>query len=209
MSVLMSESEGAARTEAQAGPVRFYARIGMAELLARVYYLKEIPRGQFFPIDNLDMPTDPERFLGWLETDFCASLLSGKIAMSAYDSRNSYRFGCALVKGIGAVVAVDAPLTADADELRRGVRIVFARRSTAREIREIFEKMQAEDDICEAFKRYRIYPVGRYGKLWARRCGTSVERRPRDAVKIVKMLAVVYPYFDVAADAADAVGEEK
>jgi hypothetical protein len=51
--------------------------------------------------------------------------------------------------------------------------------------------------------------VGRYGKLWARRCGTSVERRPRDAVKIVKMLAVVYPYFDVAADAADAVGEEK
>jgi hypothetical protein len=209
MSVLMSESEGVVRTEAQAGPVRFYARIGMAELLARVYYLKEVPRGQFFPIDNLNMPTDPERFLGWLETDFCALLLSGKIAMSAYDSHRSYRFGCSILKGIGAVVAIDVPLTADVDELKRGARIVFARRSTAREIREIVEKMQAEDDLCEAFKRYRIYPVGRYGKLWARRCGTSVERRPRDAVKIVKMLAAVYPYFDVAADAADAVGEEK
>jgi len=211
MSVSMSESEGAARphAEAQAGPVRFYARIGMAELLARVYYLKEIPRKQFFPVDYLDMPTDPERFLGWLEVDFCTMLLNGQISLTARDSHRSYRFGCDLLKR-GAVVEINAPLAASTvDEVKRNVRVVFARRSTAREIDKLIKNMETDDDLCQIFELYQIYPVGRTGRLWARRCGAPQVRMPQDMLRLVKMLAVVYPYFDVAADAADAVGEEK
>ncbi len=62
------------------------------------------------------MPTEPERFLGWLETEFCAKLLSGEVEMGAKDSRRSYRVGCAFLKGEAAAVAVDAPLTASAEE---------------------------------------------------------------------------------------------
>jgi hypothetical protein len=206
MSVSMSESEGAARphAEAQAGPVRFYARIGMAELLARVYYLKEVPRKQFFPVDDLDMPTDPERFLGWLETDFCTMLLSGKISLTTRDSHRSYRFGCALLKR-GAVVEINAPLSASTvDEVKRNVKVVFARRSVKMEIDKLIENMEADDDLCQMFELYPIYPVGRTGRLWARRCGAQVEKRPQDMLRLVKMLAVVYPYFET-----DAVGEEK
>jgi hypothetical protein len=206
MSVPMSESEGVARphAEAQAGPVRFYARIGMAELLARVYYLKEIPRKQFFPIDNLNMPTDPERFFGWLEMDFCTMLLNGKIAMSMRDSHRSYRFGCTMLKR-GAVVEINAPLAASTvDEVKKKVRVVFARRSVKAEINQMIKNMETDDDLCQMFELYPIYPVGRTGRLWARRCGAQVEKRPQDMLRLVKMLAVVYPYFET-----DAVGEEK
>gem|GEM_PF-2668973 len=203
-------SGGAARPQAgpQADAVRFYARIGMAELLARVYYLKEVPRKQFFPIDNLNMPTDPERFLGWLETDFCTMLLNGKIAMSMRDSHRSYRFGCTMLKR-GAVVEINAPLAASTvDEVKKKVRVVFARRSVKMEIDKLIKNMETDDDLCQMFELYPIYPVGRTGRLWARRCGAQVEKRPQDMLRLVKMLAVVYPYFDVAAD-GDAVGEEK
>jgi hypothetical protein len=199
-------SGGAARPQAgpQADAVRFYARIGMAELLARVYYLKEVPRKQFFPIDNLDMPTDPERFLGWLEMDFCTMLLNGKIAMSMRDSHRSYRFGCTMLKR-GAVVEINAPLAASTvDEVKRNVKVVFARRSVKMEIDKLIKNMETDDDLCQMFELYPIYPVGRTGRLWARRCGAQVEKRPQDMLRLVKMLAVVYPYFET-----DAVGEEK
>lgn len=197
-------SGGAARPQAgpQADAVRFYARIGMAELLARVYYLKEVPRGQFFPIDNLDMPTDPEQFLGWLEMDFCTMLLNGKISLTTRDSHRSYRFGCAMLLR-GAVVEINAPLAASVDEVKKKVRAVFARRSVKMEIDKLIKFMETDDDLCQMFELYPIYPVGRTGRLWARRCGAQVEKRPQDMLRLVKMLAVVYPYFETDA------GEEK
>jgi hypothetical protein len=208
MSLLMSEGVTHAEAGPQAAPVRFYARIGMAELLARVYYLKEIPRRRFFPVDDLDMPADPERFLGWLETDFCAMLLNGKISLTTRDSHRSYGFGCALLKGAGAVVEINAPLAGTADEVKRNVRVVLARRSVKREIDELIRSMQTDDDLCQLFDRYRIYPVGRTGRLWARRCGAQVEKRPRDTLRLVKMLVEVYPYFDVDLGAVGGAEEE-
>lgn len=175
-------------------PIQFYARIGMAELLARVYHLGEVPHRQFFPVGG-DMPKEPDRFLMWLEMEFCTMLLSGKIAMTMRDSYISYRFGCALLKGRGAIVAIDAPLSADVDEVKKDVKILFARRSTAEEIQKLVDAMTREEDLCRIFRDYVIYPVGKTGRLWVARCGVRPERRPRDMPKIVKMLATAYPIF--------------
>ncbi len=180
-------------------PTQFYARIGMAELLARVYHLGEVPHRQFFPVGG-DMPKEPDRFLMWLEMEFCTALLGGKIAMTLRDSYISYRFGCALLKGRGAVVAINAPLSADADEVKKGVKVLFARRSTAEEIQKLIDAATREEDLCGIFKEYIIYPVGKTGRLWAARCGVWPERRPRDMPKIIKMLATAYPIFTDATE---------
>ncbi|MFZ8840195.1 MAG: hypothetical protein ACO2PM_15040 [Pyrobaculum sp.] len=180
-------------------PIQFYARIGMAELLARVHHLGEVPHRQFFPVGR-DMPKEPDRFLMWLEMEFCTMLLSGKVAMTMRDSYLSYRLGCALLKGRGAVVAVNAPLSADVDEAKKGVKILFARRSAAEEIQRLIDSAATEEDLCRIFREYVIYPVGKTGRLWTARCGVRPERRPRDMPKIIKMLAAAYPIF---ADAAE------
>jgi hypothetical protein len=179
--------------------VQFYARIGMAELLARVHHLGEVPHRQFFPVGGgIDVPKEPDRFLGWLQMEFCTMLLDGRIAMTMRDSYLSYRFGCAVLKGIGAVVAVNAPLSADPDEIKKDVKVLFARRSTAEEIQRLAEEVKSEDGLCRAFREYIIYPAGRTGRLWATRCGAKPERKPRDMLNIIKMLATVYPIFTEA-----------
>jgi hypothetical protein len=180
-------------------PIQFYARIGMAELLARVHHLGEVPHRQFFPVGG-DMPKEPDRFLMWLEMEFCTMLLSGKVAMTMRDSYLSYRLGCALLKGRGAIVAVNAPLSADPDEIKKDVKVLFARRSTAEEIRRLVEEIKSEDDLCRVFREYIIYPAGRTGRLWAMRCGTKPERKPRGVLNIIKMLATVYSIFDTSAE---------
>ena len=176
-------------------PVQFYARIGMAELLSRIHHLGEVPHRQFFPVGGIDMPKEPDRFLGWLEMDFCTMLLNGRVAMTMRDSYLSYRFGCAFLKGRGAVVAFNAPLSADIDEVKKDVKVLFARRSTAEEIRRLIDGAESEEDLCRVFKEYVIYPMGKTGRLWAVRCGARPERRPRDMLRIIKMLATVYPIF--------------
>jgi hypothetical protein len=178
-------------------PVQFYARIGMAELLARVHHLGEVPHKQFFPVGGGgNMPKDPDKFLGWLQFEFCSMLLDGKIVMTMRDSYLSYRFGCALLKGRGAVVAINAPLSAPSiDEIKKGVKVLFARRSTAEDISRLLEETKSEEDFCKMFRDYIIYPMGRTGRLWAMRCGARPERRPRNMLNIIKMLATVYPVF--------------
>ena len=178
--------------------VQFYARIGMAELLARVHHLGEVPNRQFFPAGGSNMPKEPDRFLLWLEMDFCAMLLGGRIAMTMRDSYLSYRFGCALLKGRGAVVAFSAPLSADIDEIKRDIKVLFARRSTAGEIQKLIDEAKSEEDLCKVFREYIIYPAGKTGKLWAARCGVRPERKPRDMLRIIKMLATAYPIFSDA-----------
>jgi hypothetical protein len=180
-------------------PIQFYARIGMAELLARVHHLGEVPHRQFFPVGG-DMPKEPDRFLGWLHMEFCTMLLDGRIAMSMRDSYLSYRFGCAVLRGRGAVVAVNAPLSADPEEVKKDVKVLFARRSTAEEIQKLVGEINGEEDLCRLFGEYIIYPVGKTGRLWAARCGVQPERRPRDMPKIVKMLMAIYPIFTDAAE---------
>jgi len=175
-------------------PIQFYARIGMAELLSRVSQLGEVPHRQFFPVGG-DMPKEPDRFLGWLEMDFCSMLLGGRVVMTMRDSYLSYRFGCSLLKGRGAVVAINAPLSADVEEIKKDVKVLFARRSTAEEIRMLINEMRSEEDICKAFREYIIYSVGKTGRLWARKCGMQPEKRPRDMLRIMKMLAAAYPIF--------------
>ncbi len=177
---------------------QFYARIGMAELLARILHLGEVPRRHFFPVGG-SMPKEPDRFLGWLEMDFCTALLNGRIAMTMRDSYLSYRFGCAILKGRGAVVAINAPLSADIDELKKDAKVLFARRSTAEEIQSLIDGAESEEDFCKLFTEYIVYPVGRTGRLWAMRCGVRPERRPRDMLRIIKMLAAAYPIFTDAA----------
>lgn len=167
----------------------------MAELLARVYHLGEVPRRQFFPAGRIDMPKEPDKFLGWLQFEFCTMLLDGRIVMTMRDSYLSYRFGCSLLKGRGAVAAINAPLSADVDEIKKDVEVLFARRSTAEDISRLLEEMRSEEDFCKMFRGYIIYPMGRTGRLWALRCGTQPERRPRDMLRIIKMLAAVYPVF--------------
>jgi hypothetical protein len=176
--------------------VQFYARIGMAELLARVHHLGEVPNRQFFSVGgSINVPKEPDRFLGWLQMEFCTMLLDGRVAMTMRDSYLSYRFGCAILKGRGAVVAINAPLSADPDEIKKDVKVLFARRSTAEEIQRLVEEIKSEDDLCRVFREYIIYPAGRTGRLWAMRCGTKPERKPRDMLNIIKMLATVYPIF--------------
>jgi hypothetical protein len=176
-------------------PVQFYARIGMAELLARVHHLGEVPHKQFFPVGRSDVPKEPDKFLVWLQIEFCTMLLDGKIVMTMRDSYLSYRFGCALLKGRGAVVAINAPLSADVDMVKKDVKVLFARRSAAEDILRLLEEMKSEEDFCKMFRNYIIYPMGRTGRLWAMRCGVRPERRPRNMLNIIKMLATVYPVF--------------
>jgi hypothetical protein len=182
-------------------PIQFYARIGMAELLARVSQLGEVPYRQFFPVGG-NMPREPDRFLLWLEMDFCTKLLNGQVVMTMRDSYLSYRFGCALLKGRGAVVVINAPLSADVEEIKRGVEVLFARRSTAEEIQKLISEMKSEEDLCKVFREYIIYPVGKTGRFWAQRCGVQPEKRPRDMLRIIKMLAAAYPIF------TDAIAEQ-
>ncbi len=174
--------------------VQFYARIGMAELLARILHLGDVPRRHFFPVGG-SMPKEPDRFLGWLEMDFCTALLNGRVAMTMRDAYTSYRFGCAILKGRGAVVAINAPLSADVDEAKKDVKVLFARRSTAEEIQKLIDEAESEEDLCRLFREYIIYPVGRTGRLWAARCGARPERRPRDMLRTIKMLAAAYSIF--------------
>jgi hypothetical protein len=173
--------------------LQFYARIGMGELLARVSQLGEVPHRQFFPVGG-DMPKEPDRFLGWLEMDFCTKLLSGQVVMTMRDSYLSYRFGCSLLKGRGAVVAVNAPLSGSVEEIKKDVKVLFARRSTAEEIQRLIGEIKTEEELCRVFREYIIYPVGKTGRLWAQKCGTAT-KRPRDMLRIIKMLAAAYPIF--------------
>jgi hypothetical protein len=179
--------------------MKIYARIGMAELLARAG-AGTVPRNQF-SADG--MPTEPERFLGWIETEFCAKLLNGEVEMGAKDSRRSYLVGCAFLKGAAAAVAIDAPLTASAEELKRGVKVVFARWQTKNDIEAITQNIQAPDDLCKVFHQYKIYPLGVTGKLWARRCGAKVEKPPKNFAKLLEALYATYPYFYAYVDKAE------
>ncbi len=180
--------------------MKIYARIGMAELLVRVSSTGAIPRNQF-SADG--MPTDPERFLGWIETEFCAKLLNGEVGMGSKDSKRSYRAGCSFIKGEAAVVAIDAPLVASAEELKRGVKVVFAKWQTKNDIETIIQNIQTPDDFCKMFHQHKIYPLGATGKLWARRCGARVEKPPKHFAKLLEALYVAYPYFYAYVDKAE------
>jgi len=171
--------------------MKVYARIGMAELLARAS-AGAVPRTQFYAED---MPTEPERFLGWLETDFCTKMLNGEVEMGSKDSRRSYRVGCAFLKGAAAAVAIDAPLSASAEELKRGVKVVFAKWHTKEAIDSVLQSLQAPDDLCKVFHQFKIYPLGAAGRLWARRCGAKVEKPPKHFAKLLGALYAAYPYF--------------
>jgi hypothetical protein len=179
--------------------MKAYARIGMAELLARAS-AGAVPRNQF-SADG--MPTEPERFLGWLETEFCAKLLNGEVEMGAKDSRRSYRVGCAFLKGAAAAVAIDAPLTASAEELKRGVKVVFAKWQTKNDIEAVIQSIQTPDDLCKVFHQYKIYALGATGRLWARRCGAKAEKPPKHFAKLLEALYATYPYFYAYVDKAE------
>ena len=179
--------------------MRVYARIGMAELLSRAG-AGAVPRTQF-SADG--MPTEPERFLGWIETEFCAKLLNGEAEMGVKDSRRTYRVGCAFLKGAAAVAAIDAPLTASTEELKRGVKVVFAKWQTKNDIEAAVQSIQTPDDLCKVFQQYKIFPLGATGKLWARRCGAKVEKPPKNFAKLLEALYATYPYFYAYVDKAE------
>jgi len=179
--------------------MKVYARIGMAELLHRAG-TGAVPRNQFYAED---MPTEPERFLGWIETDFCTKMLNGEVEMSSKDSKRSYRVGCAFLKGMAAVLAIDAPLSASAEELKRGVKVVFARWQTKELIETALQSLQAPDDFCRVFQQFRIYPLGATGKLWARRCSAKAEKPPKHFAKLLETLYATYPYFYAYVDKAE------
>jgi hypothetical protein len=179
--------------------MRAYARIGMAELLARAA-AGAVPRSQFYA-DG--MPIEPEPFLGWIETEFCTRVLNGEVEMGGKDSRRSYRTGCAFLKGVAAAVAIDAPLTASAEEVRRGVRVVFARWQTKNDIEAVIRNVRTPDDLCELFRRYEVYPLGATGRLWARRCGARVEKPPKRLATLLETLYATYPYFYAHASNAE------
>jgi hypothetical protein len=172
----------------------------MAELLARVASTGAVPRNQF-SVDG--MPTEPERFLGWIETEFCAKLLNGEVEMSGKDSRRSYRVGCAFLKGAAAAVTIDAPLTASTEEFKRGVKVVFAKWQTKEAIESELKSLQTPDDFCKIFHQFKIYPLGATGKLWARRCGARVEKPPKHFATLLETLYATYPYFYAYADKAE------
>jgi len=180
--------------------MKVYARIGMAELLARVASAGAVPRNQF-SADG--MPTEPERFLGWLETEFCTRLLNGEVEMGAKDSKRSYLVGCAFLKGAAAVVAIDAPLSASTEELRRNVKVVFAKWQTKEAIESALQSLQTPDDFCEVFHQFKIYPLGTTGRLWVRRCGARTEKPPKNFAKLLEALYAVYPYFYAYVDKAE------
>lgn len=179
--------------------MKVYARIGMGELLARAS-AGAVPRSQF-SADG--MPAEPERFLGWVETEFCSKVLNGEVEMSAKDSRRSYQVGCAFLKGLAAVVAVDAPLSASVEELRRGVRVVFAKWQTKEAIESVLQSLQSPDDLCKVFQQFKVYPLGATSKLWARRCGARVEKPPKNFAKLLEALYAAYPYFYAYVDKAE------
>jgi hypothetical protein len=179
--------------------MKVYARIGMGELVLRTS-TGAVPRNQF-SADG--MPTEPERFLGWLETDFCNKLLNGEVEMGSKDSKRSYLVGCAFLKGLAAVLAIDAPLSASAEELKRGIKILFAKWQTKEAIESILQSLQSPDDLCKVFQQFKIYPLGATGKLWARRCGAKAEKPPKNFAKLLEALYTAYPYFYVYVDKAE------
>jgi len=179
--------------------MKAYTRIGMAELLARVG-AGAVPRNQFF-VD--DMPAEPERFLGWLETEFCTRVLNGEVEMSDKDSKRSYRAGCAFLKGEAAVVAIDAPLAASAEEIKRGIKVVFAKWQTKNDIEAAVQNIQTPDDFCRLLHQYKMYLLGATGRLWMRRCGVRAEKPPKNFAKLLETLYATYPYFYVYVDKAE------
>lgn len=179
--------------------MKVYARIGMAELLSRAG-AGAVPRNQFF---TDDMPMEPERFLGWIETEFCNKLLNGEVEMGNKDSKRSYRVGCAFLKGAVAVLAIDAPLSASTEELKRGVEVVFAKWQTKEAIETALQSLQSPDELCKVFQQFKIYPLGATGRLWAKRCGAKVEKPPKNFARLLETLYTAYPYFYAYVDKAE------